>query len=71
MYDLSKTLSRFYVLGAALYLEFPAFTPFWVAAPPGTAYFWPGGDENLGEAGWDGLGSSNRGVLRIPLGTLK
>lgn len=39
MYDLSKTLSRFYVLGAALYLEFPAFTPFWVAAPPGTAYF--------------------------------
>lgn len=78
IYDLSKTLSGFYVSEAALYLEFPAFNPFLVATPPRTAYFWQGGDENMGEAGWDGLwasrgclGSSDKGVLDIPFGTLK
>ena len=78
IYDLSKTLSGFYVSEAALCLEFPAFNPFLVATPPHTAYFWQGGDENLGEAGWDGLwaskgcrSSSDKGALDIPFGTLK
>lgn len=55
MYDLSETVGSFYISEAALYLEFAAFNLLLVAPPPCPAYFWQEGDENMGEAGWDGL----------------
>lgn len=62
IYDLANIWSSISTSETALNLEFPAFNPFSVATPLSTAYFWQGGDENMGEAVWGGLRAS-RGRL--------